>query len=229
MSKKLYTAFVPLFAVAAFAVMPAVAQAQPHWYRNGTIIKAGKTVKVTTHSVLPGLDFKALGVTITCKVVTDKGTVTNPTSGGAGYDNITNFVNKECTATPASPCKTGETLELTALKGEEPLTAENEWPSTLLAGPPIRDEIREIEIWIECNKAGTKTVLDTFTGTLTPKIVNGTTGTEAGCAAGTDTVAEFDEPGSGFLLDPAGNKGFPSGKDCFWGSVAGEVITVKNP
>ena len=33
MSKKLYAAFLPLFAVAAFAVLPAAAQAQvPHWY-----------------------------------------------------------------------------------------------------------------------------------------------------------------------------------------------------
>jgi hypothetical protein len=224
MSKKLYAAFLPLLAVAAFAVMPAVAQAQPHWYSNGKLIKAGTNVAVTTHSTPAGLSLKALGVDIVC-TVKDKGTIKNPVGGGAGEDSITEFVNTECKPS-VPPCETGEKVGLTASRGGNPLSAANEWPSTLLAGPPIRDQIREIEINVVCS---TKGVIDTFTGNLTPEMVNGTTGSLKGCEAGTDTVANFDEPGSGFLLDPALNKGFPDGKDCIWGPAGDEVITVKNP
>lgn len=219
MSRKLYAALLPLFAVAAFAVMPAVAQAQPHWYSNGKIIKAGTKVAVTTHSSPAGLSLEALGRDIVC-TVKDKGTIENPVGGGAGVDSITEFVNTACTPS-VPPCETGETVELTA--GKLP------WATLLLAGPPIRDEIKGIELKLECNKAGVKRVLDIFTGTLTPQIVNGTTGSLKGCEEGTDTVANFDNPGSGFLLDPLGNKGFPDGSDCIWGPPGDEVITVKNP
>jgi hypothetical protein len=217
MSKKLYAALLPLFAVAAFAVMPAVAQAQFHWYSNGKIIPQNKPVTVTTHSGPLGLDFTALGVTITC-VVKDKGTVTNPTGGGAGKDSIESFENTNCEPS-VPPCKTGETVELNP--GKLP------WKSVLVLGP--KDQIEGIELKLECNKAGVKTVLDTFTGTLTPAMVNGTTGSLKGCEAGTDTVADFDAAGTGFLLDSLGNKGVPSGKDCIWGPAGDEVITVKNP
>jgi hypothetical protein len=217
MSKKILISIAPLFAVAAFAVMPAVAQAQFHWYSNGKIIKAGTKVAVTTHSAPLGLDFTFLGVTITC-TVKDKGTVTNPTGGGAGVDEITEFAYTECTPS-VPPCRTGETVEFNP--GKLP------WKSVLVLGP--KDEIKGIELKLECNKAGVKTVLDTFTGTLTPEMVNGTTGSLKGCEAGTDTVADFDAAGTGFLLDSLGNKWVPSGKDCIWGPAGAEVITVKNP
>ena len=218
MSRKLYAALLPLFAVAAFAVLPAVAQAQPHWYSNGKIIKAGTKVAVTTHSSPGGLDFKAVGETITC-TVKDKGTITNPTGGGAGVDEITEFENTKCVAEPSS-CAAGETETLTA--GNLP------WPSVLSGPPggPFKDTISKIEIKVECS---TKGVIDTFTGQLTPTIVNGTTGSLTGCEKGTDTVANFDALGTGSLTDPLGNPGVPSGKDCIWGPAGDEVITVKNP
>jgi hypothetical protein len=218
MSKKLYAAFLPLLAVAAFAVMPAVAQAQPHWYSNGVRIAQNKPVTVTTKGTL---DFSGAGETFTCKV-TDKGTVTNPTGGGAGVDSITEFVNKECVVEPAS-CAVGETETLVASRGGSPLSATNEWPSTLLAGPPIRDEIREIELKVECNGV----IKDVFTGKLTPKFVNGSPVTT--CKEATDSFAEFDEPGSGFLEDPVKNHGVPSGKDFIEGPAGDRCITVKNP
>jgi hypothetical protein len=210
MSKKLYAAFVPLFAVAAFAVLPAVAQAQLHYYSNGVIIPQNKPVTVTTKGTL---DFSGAGETFTCKV-TDKGTVTNPTGGGAGVDSITEFVNKECVIEPPS-CAAGEAEELTA--GKLP------WKSVLVAGP--RDQIEGIELKVECNKAGVKTVLDVFTGKLTPKFVNGSPVTT--CKGATDSFIEFDEPGSGFLEDPAKNHGVPSGKDFIEGPAGDLCITVK--
>jgi hypothetical protein len=216
MSKKLYAAFLPVLAIAAFAVLPAVAQAQPHWYSNGKIIKAGTKVAVTTHSGPKGLDFMGAGETFTC-VVKDKGTVTNPTGGGAGVDEITEFENISCVVEPSS-CAAGETETLTA--GNLP------WKTLLLAGPPIRDEIKGIELKVVCS---TKGVIDVFTGTLTPAMVNGTTGSLTGCEKGTDTVANFDALGTGSLTDPLGNPGVPSGKDCIWGPAGDEVITVKNP
>jgi hypothetical protein len=218
MSRKLYTTLLPLFAVAAFAMTATAAQAQPHWYSNGVRIASAKKVKVLTHGEL---DFTALGVTITCKA-TDDGFVENPAPGGAagpaGIDSIESFANKECTPS-VPPCEGTETVELTP--GKLP------WATKLLAGPPIRDEITGIELKLECNKAGVKRVLDTFTGTLTPKIVNGApVGT---CKEATDSFAEFDEPGSGFLVDPLGNKAFPSGKDFIEGPAGDRCITVKNP
>lgn len=230
MSKKLYAAFVPLFAVAAFAVMPAVAQAQPHWYscqsghkefKNALCTEASsagpfgwvriaenKPVTVTSEGS-PTLTLHALAKEITCGVK-DKGTITNPTGGGAGINSITEFENKECVAAPTAICAAGEVLTVVASRGGNPLSATNEWPSTLLAGPPIRDEIREIEIKIECNGV----VEDVFTGTLTPKVGS--------------SVLEF-ETGSGELVDPAGNKGTVSGKDDTKGPAGDVGITAKNP
>jgi hypothetical protein len=215
--KKLYAAFVSLLAVAAFAVLPAVAQAQPHWYSNGVRIAGSKKVTVTTKGAL---DWQLLGAELTCKVK-DKGTIENSAPGGAtgpaGIDSITEWVTTECVAVPAV-CAAGETLEINP--GKLP------WATLLLAGPPIRDEIKGMEIRFECNKAGVKTVIDVFTGNLTPKFVNGAPVTT--CKEATDSFLEFDEPGSGFLTDPGGNKVVPSGNDFVEGPAGDRCITAKN-
>lgn len=210
MSRKFLLSFAPLLAVVAFAVMPAIAQAQPHWYSNGVLIAPGtkakpKVVAVKTKGTLT---LHALGNEITCKVK-DKGSIWNPAGGGPGEDEITEFVNSECTSTVAI-CAAGEKLEVIALNLP--------WYSLLLAGPPIRDEIyaevggvkKGIEVAIECSK----TVKDVFTGILTPKI-------------GT-SVAEFGE-GSGELKDPEGHVGTVTGNDTLEGPAGDETITVKNP
>jgi hypothetical protein len=218
MSKKLYAAFLPALAVAAFVAMPAAAQAQfPHWYSNNVKIKVGtkevpNDVQVTTKGTLT---LNALERGIECKVK-DKGSIWNPAGGAAGEDEITEFLNSECKiAKGVAICAAGETLEVVA--GNLP------WYSKLveIAGV-IRDEIfaevegvkKGIEVKIECNKAGTKKVEDTFTGTLTPKI-------------GT-SVAEFGA-GSGELEDAAHNKATVTGNDTLEGPAGDESITAKTP
>jgi hypothetical protein len=215
MSKKLYAAFLPLFAVAAFAVMPAVAQAQPHWYSNGVRIKLSTPVTVTTKGTLV---LHAFGLTITC-TVKDKGTIENPDNGTAGVDSITEFVNSACKSSNETepPPKGCPAPEIGALGLP--------WKTLLLPGPPIRDEITGIKIEVKCSGAK----VDEFFGTLTPKIVNGSPVTT--CKEATDSFAEFDTPGSGFLSDAATppNKATVTGNDFIEGPAGDRCITVKNP
>ncbi len=213
MSKKLYAAFVPLLAVAAFAVLPAVAQAQPfpHWYSNGTRIPAGTRVIVTTEGS-PTLTLHGLGNEITCKVV-DDGWIENPVGGGAGINSILSFTNSACKAANEEALPKGcPKPEIIALRGGKALSETNEWPSTLLVGPPIRDEIREIEVEVICSG----TAVDLFHGSLTPKIGN--------------SIAEFGA-GSGELEDSMTpiNKATVTGNDDLTGPPGDEKITAKTP
>src|ERR1017187_8873682 len=64
MSKKLYAALLPLLAVSAFAMAPAVAQAEPHWYSchevaagTGKYTDPGCTKKVAGNFELTRLPF----------------------------------------------------------------------------------------------------------------------------------------------------------------------------
>lgn len=206
--KKYLAVFAPVLAVAAFGVAPALAQAAPHWYSNGVIIKEGEKVPVTTSS--SALTLHALGTEITCEVE-DDGYIENPVGGGAGVDSIESFTNHKCVATPPV-CPEGTTLEVLVLHKGAPLSATNELPSTLLAGPPIRDEIREVEVAIECSGEP----VDVFSGTLTPEVSE------------TESVASFGA-GSGELEDAAKNKGTVTGNDSLIGPAGDEKITVKNP
>jgi len=180
MSRKLYAAFVPLLAIAAFAMVPAAAQAAPHWktclkehggsetkYSDSECQKtetAGKweKVKITNGEAnkvqvvsFGKLTFTASnGVTFTCKVL-DAGNIWNLEA--AGHDNIEVFFNYECTS---SVCTT-LTTEAKNLS----------WPTELLAGPvdKIGSATKEIEITVTCN--GTPA---TFHGILEPKLANPT-------------------------------------------------------
>lgn len=216
LSKRMLAALAPLLAVAAFAVIPAMAQAAPHWYRNGARLTfGGAHVPVTTHSTPAGLTLLAPGAEVKC-TVKDTGDIWNPALTMPGLDEVLTFENTAC-APSVPPCKAGETVTLDAEKLP--------WATHLIAGAPIRDAIEGVTISILCNGV----LLDTFSGTLTPLVHNGTTGTEAGCTAETDTYLEFDHPGSGQLEDAAKNVATADGRDCIWGSSANEVITVVDP
>jgi len=218
MSRKLYAAFVPLLAIAAFVVAPAVAQAQPHWYSNGVRIKEGTKEKpnkvAITTSTRTGklrLEDATLGKHIE-STIADCGFVWNPAGGGAGEDEITCFTE---TNTVGNVCKEGEkeTTKPTKLP----------WKTILLAGPPIRDEIIGAEIDIECNGV----VVATYEGNLTPEIKNGAP--VATCKEATDSFAEFGT-GSGFLTNTAtGTKATVTGKDFIEGPAGDRCLTAKNP
>jgi hypothetical protein len=232
MSKKLYGALLPILAVTAFAMAPAVAQAQlPHWYSceasskgkfentkctkaappedfEWVRIKAGtkekpNDVQVTTKGTLV---LHAPGVEITC-TVKDAGSIWNPAGGGAGEDEITEFTNSGCKAVPAAACEEAEILALNL-----------PWYSRLLVGPPIRDEIyaevegvkKGIEIEVRCKKAK----LDVFAGILTPEV--------------TANAVVFGM-GSGELEDAAKNKATVTGTDELEGPAGDRGITAKTP
>jgi hypothetical protein len=215
MSKKYLAVIAPLLAIAAFAVVPAMAQAGPEWHvcvkgsgakeftnhecnvekgGGGWIwVKVGNkanAVSVLTHGILT---LHALGVEIECEV-DDEGFIWNENM--EGRDEVTKFENLNCKTTHG----TCATPEIIALRLGVALSATNAWPTKLLAGPPIRDEIKEIEIDVKCGG----TLVDTFTGTLRPEMLNGS------------PLAAFFGTGSGELEDaavPTKNKATVSGED----------------
>jgi len=209
MSRKLYAAFVPLFAVAAFAVLPAVAQAQPHWYSNGTRIAYRTTPKVaaTSHGTLK---LEALGKYSEgeCK---NQEKIWNPSSTEPGKDEVTVF---ECPVSTGTVCPEGDTIEIEATKLP--------WLTELyLNGAEIRNRFIKVEFDVKCSG----TLLDTFEGTTSAKVVNGTP--FATCAT-TKTYLEF-EALSEELEDAAHNKAKITGKVFILGPSGDECITVKNP
>jgi hypothetical protein len=224
MSKKLYAAFVPLLAVAAFALVPASSQAAEfHWYsclkHAGTGEKFSDSecqkplaagawewvrlpfTSVKTQVVTFGkLTLTASnGIVITCKKV-DAGNIWNVTEATAGQDNIEVFVNYECTS---AQCATVS------------VTAKNlPWTSELAAGPV--DKIKGIEVTVNC--AGTEL---TFKGELSPKIVNSTE-TEPLFEEFTATTGELEEPVMKL-------KAKVEGRDRALGFEHGEDLRVKAP
>jgi len=190
MHKKLFVSLVPLLAVTAFAVMPAVAQAAPHWYKKNVLLGAAPVTVATSSS---SIVLNALGATIKCKL-SDAEEIWNPASGGAGEDRVTTFTLSGCKVKVASAaCPTG------------PISVKAEvlpWRSLLVSTTPpsgvIRDEIMKVRLLVGCmSSAGT--VGDEFEGTLTPEVGKG------------DLI--FGGPGGGTLLDPSLNPLTVTGKD----------------
>ena len=102
MSMKLYAAFVPLVAVAAFAVAPAVAQAETKAYgtvKNGVFTAFTATTNVVSTGTKPFI-LKAANGAIECKSLRDEGTVKN--EGGTGHSSLTLWFD-ECVILPPSP------------------------------------------------------------------------------------------------------------------------------
>jgi len=152
---KLYAAFAPLLAVGAFALAPALAQAEPYWTSNGKILKEGQVETVKTSGALT---FHLLAKIVKCKL-TDEETIENPVGAGAGTDVLKTFTLTGCAPKPIS-CPGGFKIEIIA-HGLP-------W-ATELTGSPIRDKITGMEIEVKCSN---NTVLETYKGTLTPAVGN---------------------------------------------------------
>jgi hypothetical protein len=203
MSRSFTAGLAPLLALIAFAVVPAAAQAEPHWYKKNALVGSGP-VTTTTKG---GLVLNALGAEIKCKV-NDKEEIWNPASGGAGEDSMTGFALIKCKnkiATPACP------------KGAITVIAENlPWRTLLVSTPPpgsvIRDLIFGVTLWVGCaNSAGT--VGDVFEGTLSPEVGLG--------------KLIFGGPGGGTLLDSSSNPLTVSGVDSI--KAPPGKVTAKDP
>lgn len=202
MSKKIYAVLLPLLAVAAFGSMAGAAQAaEPHWYSNGTKLKFEKEGELFKTPVVSwgSLKLKDGTITITCKVL-DEGNIWNTVEGSPGHDEITFFLNHECSSAQCA------TATITAKKLP--------WSTVLVKGTPVKDKITGIEIEVNC--AGT--ILN-LKGTLEPNIVNGS----ASGGLSTATFAEFTA--STGTLEGA----TVEGHDHIAGYENGELITVKEP
>lgn len=200
MKTKLFASLAPLLAIAAFAIVPAAAQAAPHWYKKGVLI--GSTpVSVATSGMLT---LNAFATAIKCKV-SDTEEIWNPVGGGAGQDLVTNFVLTGCKIKMPSPvCPPGPAVVQALGLG---------WPSHLFSTPPpgsvIRDEIEKVRLKFECS-TGTG---DEFEGSLTPLVGNG--------------VLIFGGPGGGTLLDSGSNPMTVTGNDKL--KAPPGKITAKDP
>lgn len=131
-----------------------------HWYRDEKELRRNKRFSVKTEGTLT---LHRATDEITCKIK-DEDTIENPADGAAGTDSLTAEL-VGCKAT-SSPCPKGEKASVDA-HGLP-------WSSQLLAGPPVRDEISNIELRLECtSKGGSAVVIDTLTGTLAPEVGQG--------------------------------------------------------
>jgi hypothetical protein len=99
MNKKPFIGLAPLLAIAAFAVMPMAAQAEPHVYKNGAI--GGKGAKVRTISWgAVSLHSEKLGE-LECHLVSG-GFLENPTGGGSATGVVQAWTPYECSDTTCS-------------------------------------------------------------------------------------------------------------------------------
>lgn len=199
MRKKL-AVLAPLLAVMAFAVIPASAQAVPHWYKKNVLIGSAP-IPAATAGVL---ELTSLGTTIKCKVK-DTEEIWNPASGGPGEDLMTAFQLVKCKNSPGnSACPPGKV---------EVFANGLPWPSVLVSTttspPAILDEIKKVRLLVRCIPG---TVGDEFEGTLSPEVVG--------------NVLVFG-PGSGTLTDASLNPMTVSGKDKI---ISGPgKVTAKDP
>ncbi|HEV2923904.1 MAG TPA: hypothetical protein VGW98_07710 [Solirubrobacteraceae bacterium] len=212
MTKKLVISFAPLLAIVAFAVMPAAAQAVPHWTVNGALATSEHT-QITSWGTVTFRVVKGGTGAVTCKKA-DAGDIWNPVGGGAGLDSTVLFAYYECEG--EGVCPVGDTLKVTS--------SALPWASELIeVAGVIRDETKAMHVAIECYEPGGKLAGSTsFVGSLKPRVVHGSSALHPG-------FEEFD-PGSG-ELEVEGSKGAVTskgeGEDKMLGFTEQELINAK--
>jgi hypothetical protein len=130
MSKKLLLSVAPLLVTVAFAAMPAVSQATPQFYKNGTVIPAGQSVPTISWGTL---NLAAGGTTVTCQnaALADILNVS-----GAGKGETTNFATANCSLSTGE-CKPSQGLEVVVTAEELPWGLELE-SATFAGNPTVR-------------------------------------------------------------------------------------------
>jgi hypothetical protein len=229
MSKKLYALLLPVIAVAALAIGAGSAQAAFHWYSCVKNAGAGtkfnnegctatgatnefemKRLPFNEKETTPVDTFGTLtlvgsnGLQVKCSVI-DAGNIWNVTELTQGKDEITQFVNFNCTSN-SETCK-APTIEAKDLP----------WPTELGAGPidTIGTVAKPIEVTLKC---GTESF--TFKGELKPKVINPT--------VSDPMIVEF-VAASGTLTGPGTLTATVTGQDRVVGFAHGENIFVKEP
>jgi len=131
MSKKLFTGLAPLVAIAAFVVMPTVAQAAPHFFKSGTLAAENEKIPVVSWGKLTLEPEPPVAAKTTCENIAG-GFVENPTGGGAGIGATLRFATYNCTN---AECPAGE-IEIAGKKFEKEFEVVSNpnhfpWPSVL--------------------------------------------------------------------------------------------------
>jgi hypothetical protein len=150
MSKKLWMGLVPI--LAALALMPAGAQAAPHYFKNGTLIPEGEKEPILEWGKLSFEPEPSLAAFPTCENVAG-GYVENPVGGGAGIGATSRFTTYNCND---AECPSGE-VEMGGKKYEKEFALVSNpnhfpWPSVLEEPEAglIRTDSSNVELKIAC-------------------------------------------------------------------------------
>ena len=125
------------------------------WYKKNVELTKGAAHQAVATSAT--LTLHTIAGPIACKVK-DSEEIWNPLIG-VGQDEVTTFVLGTC---KSGLCPKPQKTEVNALGLG--------WPSHLIPGPPVRDQIEKIDLEIRCSGSG---FLDKYEGTLTPEVGNG--------------------------------------------------------
>jgi hypothetical protein len=147
---KRWMASAAMLVIAVFAAAPAAAQAQPHWFNHNNLVGPEPGI---TKPFGGSIVYTLQAVTVTCHLG-GRMSIWNPVGGGAGEDEITAAKISHCSRPAACPETTTKVTTLGL-----------PWHSQLIAGVPIRDEIKGIDL--EFRVCGQPWVCK---GTLTPAV-----------------------------------------------------------
>jgi hypothetical protein len=154
MSKKLWMGLVPI--LATLALIPAVAQAAPHYYKSGVLIPEGEKVPVLEWGKLTITPEPPVAASTACENITG-GYVENPIGGGAGIGATLRFASYNCTSLECQGDYEYETLGKEYKSEPEIISPPQSmpWPSMLeeVAGV-VRSHIEGQVVEISCQAHG---------------------------------------------------------------------------
>jgi hypothetical protein len=254
MPKKLFIGLVPLLAIAAFAVMPVVAQAETqHWYRSGVKLQEGVVVPVVMFGGKINLAQQSAFGELNCRTVAG-GTIENPVGGGAGVGRTNSMTFYECKAplceeevriktglegrgrqtTQNNPAATQEpafpgwsdALEESEVGGVISVREKSGEPFETFKTPSPPGMIRETQI---CEISSTKDAILTVIseGELKPEIGVAKSGNLNGTGAAKPSSVKFSEASTGTLHSELAGPATYTGSLKYLGYNEQELITVK--
>jgi hypothetical protein len=252
MKRRFLIGLAPL--VAAFVVMPVVAQAETqHWYRNNTKLTEGTVVPVVTFGGKVNLSQTSGIGEINCRG-TGGGVIENPAGGGAGEGKSNTGGFYEC---KAGSCE-AQVKEKTGLEGRGTATLQNEPGATKEPAFPgwtnrleesevggvssVREKLGEpfetfkkphppgmIVATVDCTVAANQQVVAEaiFEGELKPEIGAAKAGNLNGTTASKPSSAKFSAASTGALHSELAGEGTNTGSVKYLGYNEQELITVK--
>jgi hypothetical protein len=248
MSKKLLIGLAPLLVTASIAVMPAVAQAAPHYYKNLALLEEGTKLPYISWGTL---SLSSAAGSVECENAV-AGYVENPTGGGAGKENDEAFDAYNCKseACEGAGGKIGVIFEN---ENEPGPVVQINWPGELTEAVKgtIRLNSTNVRVFVRCQfahippieeevKSGPLTGLTQRTTvefiapgasacTTEPGKGNSQPKTENGSSTGKPGKTAFGA-GSGELeCGAAAGKGKTEGKLKTMGYNESELLSTKNP